>query len=76
MLKEPEKYGFAEDFISSVRDQARRKQHVTDGQKRGVRNVWSGAKKGAEKKQEREEGEERGEYSRRYEGYEPNRHGG
>lgn len=73
MLKEPEKYGFAEEFIASVRDQARDHHHITERQKTGVRNVWKGAKKGAEKKQEREEDEERGESSRRYEGWEPNR---
>ncbi len=73
MLKEPDTYGFAEEFIASVRDQARDRQHVTEKQKSGVRNVWNGAKKGAEKKQEREEDEERGDLSRRYEGWEPNR---
>ena len=73
MLDEPEKYGFAEEFISSVRDQARDRQHITPGQKNGVRNVWKGAQKGAEKKKEREENEESGQFDRRYEGYEPNR---
>lgn len=72
MLDEPETYGFAEEFISSVRDKARDRQHVTERQKNGVRNVWKGAKKGAAKKREREEDEERGEFSRRYEGHEPN----
>ncbi len=72
MLKEPEKYGFADEFISSVRDQARDRHHVTPKQKQGVRNVWKGAQKGDEKKQDREEDEARGKFDRRYEGHEPN----
>lgn len=76
MLKEPEKYGFAENFLSSVRDQARDRQHVTPKQKQGVRNVWTGAKKGSEKKREREDAEESGDFPRRYEGFETDRHGG
>ena len=70
MLKEPEKYGFAEEFLSSVRDQAKDRQHVTPKQKQGVRNVWSGAKKGSEKKRAREDAEERGQWNRQYEGWE------
>ena len=73
MLDEPDTYGFAEEFISSVRDQARDRQHVTERQKAGIRNVWRGAKKGVEKKKDREENEERHQYDRRYEGWEPNR---
>lgn len=72
MLDDTDKYGFADEFITSVRSQARDRQHITPKQKDGVRNVWKGAQKTAEKKKEREENEEKGQFDRRYEGYEPN----
>lgn len=68
MLEDREKYGFAAEFLESVRRQARQKSHITPRQAEGVRNVWRGANKAKAKP----DADDRN--PRRYEGFDPSRH--
>lgn len=70
MLEDRDTYGFAADFLESVRKQARDRSHITPRQANGVRNVW----KGANKQKRREEEPEDEKFNRRYEGHDPSRH--